>query len=43
MKVPSEVVKLVNFITATRRTDKKEINGKRHVKIEINISTHNIC
>ena len=29
MKVSREVVKLVNFITATRRTDKKEFNGKR--------------
>ena len=34
MKVNREVVKLVNFITATRRTDKKEFNGKRYVKIE---------
>ena len=25
--------KLVNFITATRRTDKKEFNGKRYIKI----------
>ena len=33
MKVSREVVKLVNFITATRRTDKKEFNGKRYVKI----------
>ena len=24
----------MNFITATRRTDKKEFNGKRYVKIE---------
>ena len=24
----------VNFITATKRTDKKEFNGKRYVKIE---------
>ncbi len=34
MKVSREMVKLVNFITATRRTDKKEFNGKRYVKIE---------
>ena len=30
--VSREVVKLVNFITATKRTDKKEFNGKRYVK-----------
>ena len=24
----------VNFITATRRTDKKEFNGKRYIKIQ---------
>ena len=29
-----EQIKLVNFITATRRNDKKEFNGKRYVKIE---------
>ena len=34
MKVNREQVKLVNFITATRRIDKKEFNGKRYVKIE---------
>ena len=34
MKINREQVKLVNFITATRRTDKKEFNGKRYVKIE---------
>ena len=34
MKVNREQIKLVNFITATRRTDKKEFNGKRYVKIE---------
>ena len=34
MKISREVVKLVNFITATRRTDKKEFNGKRYIKIE---------
>jgi hypothetical protein len=34
MKVNREIVKLVNFITATRRIDKKEFNGKRYVKIE---------
>ena len=34
MKVSREHVKLVNFITATRRTDKKEFNGKRYIKIE---------
>ena len=33
MNVSREVVKLVNFITATRRTDKKEFNGKRYIKI----------
>ena len=33
MKVSREMVKLVNFITATRRTDKKEFNGKRYIKI----------
>lgn len=33
MKVSREIVKLVNFITATRRTDKKEFNGKRYIKI----------
>ena len=32
--VSREVVKLVNFITATRRTDKKEFNGKRYIKIQ---------
>ena len=34
MKINREQVKLVNFITATRRIDKKEFNGKRYVKIE---------
>lgn len=34
MKVSREIVKLVNFITATRRTDKKEFNGKRYIKIQ---------
>ena len=34
MKISREQVKLVNFITATRRTDKKEFNGKRYIKIE---------
>ena len=34
MKVSREHVKLVNFITATRRIDKKEFNGKRYTKIE---------
>ena len=33
MKVSREIVKMVNFITATRRTDKKEFNGKRYIKI----------
>ena len=33
MKVSREVVKLVNFITATKRTDKKEFNGRRYIKI----------
>ena len=39
MKVSREVVKLVNFITATKRTDKKEFNGKRYVKIEADNNT----
>ena len=34
MKVSREIVKMVNFITATRRTDKKEFNGKRYIKIQ---------
>jgi len=34
MKVNRDHIKLVNFITATRRTDKKEFNGKRYIKIE---------
>ena len=33
IKVNRETLKLVNFITATRRTDKKEFNGKRYIKI----------
>ena len=33
MKLSREIVKLVNFITATKRTDKKEFNGKRYIKI----------
>lgn len=33
MKVNREMVKLVNFITAIRRTDKKEFNGRRYVKV----------
>ena len=33
MKVSREMIKLVNFITATKRTDKKEFNGKRFIKI----------
>ena len=36
MKISREVVKLVNFITATRRTDKKEFNGKRYIHIKSN-------
>ena len=39
MKVSREEVKLVNFITATRRTDKKEFNGKRYTKIETDCNT----
>ncbi len=39
VKVSREVVKLVNFITATRRTDKYEFNGKRYVKIESDPAT----
>ena len=34
MKVNHEIIKLVNFITATRRNDKKEFNGKRYIKIK---------
>jgi hypothetical protein len=34
MKVNREQTKLVNFITATRRIDKNEFNGKRFIKIE---------
>ena len=33
IKVNREIVKLVNFITATRRIDKKEFNGKRYIKL----------
>ncbi len=33
MKLNREMVKLVNFITATRRTDRNEFNGKRYVRI----------
>ena len=33
MKVNRDIIKLVNFITATRRTDKKEFNGKRYIQI----------
>ena len=33
MKISRELVARVNFITATRRTDKKEFNGKRYIKI----------
>ncbi len=33
MKISRELVAHVNFITATRRTDKKEFNGKRYIKI----------
>ncbi len=39
MKVSREIIKIVNFITATRRTDKKEFNGKRYVKIETDCLT----
>ena len=35
MKISREVVKRVNFITATRRTDKNEFNGRRYIKIEV--------
>ena len=34
MKISREIVKRVNFITASRRIDKMEFNGKRYVKIE---------
>ena len=33
MKITREVVKRVNFITATRRTDKNEFNGRRYIKV----------
>ena len=33
MKISREIIKVVNFITATRRIDKKEFNGKRYIKI----------
>ena len=33
IKISRELVAKVNFITATRRIDKKEFNGKRYVKI----------
>lgn len=39
MKVSREIVKMVNFVTATRRTDKNEFNGKRYVKIETDCNT----
>ena len=39
MKISREVVKHVNFITATRQTDKKEFNGKRYIKIETDSAT----
>ena len=32
-KINRDIVKRVNFITATRRTDKKEFNGMRYIKI----------
>ena len=34
MKISREIVKRVNFITASRRVDKMEFNGKRYTKIE---------
>ena len=34
MKISREIVKRVNFITASRRIDKMEFNGKRYIKIE---------
>ena len=33
MKISREIVKRVNFITASRRIDKMEFNGKRYIKI----------
>jgi len=39
VKISREVVKLVNFITATLRTDKYEFNGKRYIKIETDPAT----
>ena len=38
MKISREIVKNVNFITASKRIDKKEFNGKRYVKIETDCS-----
>ncbi len=34
IKISRELVAKVNFITATRRTDKMEFNGRRYIKIE---------
>lgn len=34
MKISREIVKKVNFITASRRVDKNEFNGKRYIKIK---------
>ena len=39
MKISREIVKRVNFITATRQTDKKEFNGKRYIKLETDSTT----
>ena len=39
MKISRDVVKCVNFITASRRTDKKEFNGKRYIKIGTDSNT----
>ena len=34
MKINRDLIATVNFITATRRIDKQEFNGKRYIKIE---------
>lgn len=39
MKISRDEVKCVNFITASRRTDKKEFNGKRYIKIAADSNT----
>ena len=39
MKISRDIVKCVNFITASRRIDKKEFNGKRYIKIGTDSNT----